>query len=224
MIAMRAATFGRALLIACLLSGAGAGSVGAQVRQLLPVDEAARDPALFALRARLIEGVQRRDTAVIYDVLAPDILNSFGGNGGPAEFRELWRAHEPDSELWPVLARVLAYGGAFLNDTLFMAPYVAARFPGELDAFLHVAVLAGDVTVHERPARAAPVLDTLAFDIVAADGEVRGEDGGVWLRIGLAGDRTGYVPAEVIGSPVGYRAGFVRRAGRWWLQVLVAGD
>ena len=80
-------------------------------------------------------------------VVAPDVLNSFGGDGGREEFRETWTFARPErSRVWAVLSLMLALGG-----------------PG-------------------------------------------------WIR------------SRFVRSPIDYRAGFVRRNGRWWLRALVAGD
>jgi hypothetical protein len=56
-------------------------------------------------------------------------------------------------------------------------------------------VLGANVPMHAGPAPTFGVIDTLSFEEVT------------YLR-----------------SPIDYRAGFVRRQGRWWLRTLVAGD
>ena len=45
-----------------------------------------------------------------------------------------------------------------------------------------------------------------------------------WMPVQLADGRTGWVASEFIRSPVDYRAIFARRAGRWLLEALIAGD
>jgi hypothetical protein len=111
------------------------GSAHSQVGKLYPVDEAARDASLFVLRARLLEAVLQRDMAFILGILSQDILNSFGGNGGIAEFKEQRKPEQPGSKLWPTLLTVLVLGGSFRDERTFAAPYTYSRFPDQLDAF-----------------------------------------------------------------------------------------
>jgi hypothetical protein len=45
-----------------------------------------------------------------------------------------------------------------------------------------------------------------------------------WLRVKTPDAVEGWVHADDVHSPVGYRAGFSKRSGRWLLEALVAGD
>ena len=207
--------------LTCLALTAGDGV--AQVAKLLPVDEASAQPGFFTFRANLLKAVQARDTAFLYAALAPDILNSFGGNGGSAEFKELWRPAEPESQLWAVLTEILALGGTFSGDE-FSAPYVFSTFPEDLDGFEHVVIVGSDVRVRARPALDAPILTTLSFDIVRSADREEGLAAEGWRRVELSDGRTGYVSASYARSPLGYRALFTRERGVWLLSVLVAGD
>ncbi|HKQ76239.1 MAG TPA: SH3 domain-containing protein [Blastocatellia bacterium] len=213
------------LAVAYLLRPLGPGC--SQVSKLYPVDEAARDPSLFVLRARLLEAVQQRDAAVILGSLAPDIVNSFGGNGGIAEFKEKWRPEQPGSKLWPTLATVLALGGSFRNEGTFAAPYVFSRFPDQLDAFEHGVIVGDNVRVRQKATVDSPVIATMSFDIVAVtDWGVKSSGVGKqgWVRVKLTGGQEGYIASEYIRSPIDYRAVFEKRQGRWLITTLVAGD
>jgi hypothetical protein len=118
----------RILFLLLLLAVWAPSDASAQVARLYPVDEAVQQPDFFSFRARLLLALQARDTAFLYAALAPNILNSFGGDGGVAEFRQKWRPGEPGSEVWRVLTEVLALGGSFHADTLFIAPTRRAAF------------------------------------------------------------------------------------------------
>ena len=217
-----------ALLVAMLLVSYFHQPAYAQITKLYPVDEATQNPSFFVFRARLLEAVQQRDTAFLYSILAPDILNSFGGDGGIAEFREMWNPDLPDTELWKTLMSVLAYGGTFQGST-FAAPYMFSRFPDELDAFEYGVIVGENVNVRERPSAAAPVTATLSYDIVkvvewdAKQDEKPGSQH-TWIKVSLANGSHGYVAERYIRSPIDYRAGFEQRNGRWLLGTLVAGD
>ena len=201
-----------------------AGHAAAQTTKLLPVDEAAEQPGFFTFRASLLRAAESRDTAFLYSAIAPDILNSFGGNGGLAEFKQIWRPAEPDSELWALLTDILALGGSFQGDTLFAAPYTYSAFPEELDSFQYVVIVGANVRVRAQPNLDASVLATLSFAVVretTRDPSVAREG---WRAVELSSGRTGFVSEKYVRSPLGYRAVFERRAGVWLLRSLVAGD
>jgi hypothetical protein len=212
------------LLLLLVLPWCSPAAASAQVAKLYPVDEAARQPDFFTFRARLLQTAQTRDTAFLYSVLAPDILNSFGGEGGIAEFKEMWRPEDPASAVWSELTEILSMGGAYSGETLFVAPYTSSSFPDAYAGYEYLAIVGTGVRVRERATTTSAVLAELSFDIVARawqppDGSVDG-----WTAIELADGRIGYVAAPYVRSPVARRAGFVLRSGRWQLQFLVAGD
>lgn len=201
------------------------GVAPAQRAPVLPVDEAVHDPELFVFRARLQAALARQDTTELMRVIAPDILNSFGGDGGREEFRQTWGLGQPDrSPLWAALGFVLALGGRRQGDTAFYAPYTFEGTPG--DGFEALAVLGRNVLVRAEPTSTSAVLDTLSFEAVTRWRE--GHTGSTapvgWEPVRTAKARTGWVPSRYLRSPIDYRAGLVRRRGQWWLRVLVAGD
>jgi hypothetical protein len=214
-------------LAAVLAALVPAGSVAAQVAKLYPSDEATRDPELFMARARLLQAVAERDTTALLATVSPNIKNSFGGVGGPAEFRATWRLSSPDSPVWSTLGAVLSLGGGFHSEDTFMAPYVFSEFPSGLDGFEHLAVIGSGVRVREGPDAASPVIATLSFDVVARDRdrpETEDSTGRRWVPVHLGGTSRGYVAAEFLRSPIDYRAALVREGGRWRLAFFVAGD
>jgi hypothetical protein len=213
----------RILLLLLLLTVSAPSDGSAQVARLYPVDGAVQQPDFFSFRARLLQAVQARDTAFLYSILAPNILNSFGGDGGVAEFRQKWRPEEPSSRVWAVLTEVLALGGAFYTDTLFIAPYTSSSFPDEFDGFEHVAIVGANVRARQQPHTSSPVLATLSFDVVRR-ADASGPEASGWTPVQLADARRAYVSSAFVRSPNDHRAGFVRRQGRWLLRTLVAGD
>jgi hypothetical protein len=186
-----------------------------------PVDEGVTDPDFFLFRARVQTALARHDTAEILQIVAPGILNSFGGDGGRKEFREHWGLSTPEkSQLWGALGFVLALGGKFLEDSVFYAPYLMYGTSG--DGFETLVVLGSNVTVHAEPAAASRVIETVSFEEVTK-WRKKSTTGG-WEPIRTSGGKTGWVLQRHLRSPIDYRAGFVRRQGRWWLTTLVAGD
>jgi hypothetical protein len=201
-------------------------SVGlAQRAAVLPVDEAVRDPEFFLFRARLQAALARQDTTELLRVIAPDILNSFGGDGGREEFRQTWGLARPNrSQLWAALGLVLALGGRLHGDTAFYAPYTFEGTPG--DGFETLAVLGRNVLVRAEPTVTSAIVDTLSFEAVARwrEGHTAPAAPPRWEPVRTSKAKTGWVLGRYLRSPIDYRAGFVRRHGQWWLRAFVAGD
>ena len=212
--------FRRAAVAVALLLGSGL-PLAAQPARLLPVDQAARDPSFVRFRTRLVEAVRRRDAAYVQSILAADITNSFGGNGGRAEFREMWDPEHPASQLWSALEEVLRLGGAFRGDSIFQAPYVYSSWPERFDNFEYGAIVGSNVRVRGRPFLGAPIIGALSYDIVRMAHE-RGSNG--FEAIHLPDGRVGYIATRFLRRSTDYRAIFVKRNGRWLLKALVAGD
>lgn len=213
------------LRAALLLALAASAPLRAQVA---PVDEAGRDPSLARFRAELLDAVERRDTAFLLETLAEDVLPGFGADRGVEGFRREWLADERPQEerLWPVLEEVLRGGGAFADDSTFVAPYTFAAFPEALDPFLHRVVTGTGVRVRAEPGLGGEVLAHLSHAVVAVPErrEVVEASGREWMAVRLRDGRRGWIAREYLKHPLDYRAVLVRRDGRWRLRSLVAGD
>lgn len=214
------------LAAALLMTQAASGA--AQTGKLLPVDEAVRDPELFAFRARLQAAIARRDTEALLAAVDPKIKNTFGGDDGIEAFQRLWKLNERDSRLWEELGLVLALGGSFQNEDNFVAPYTFSRWPDSFDSFEHVAVLGRNVRVRAEPRSESAVLTSLSFDIVPLWGTGREkmtpEQSRSWTAVKLRDGRTGYISSRFVRSPVAHRVFFTRTGGGWRLTFFVAGD
>lgn len=213
----------RMIAVAALSAVPGA-PTAQPARQLLPVDEAARDPSFFAFRAQLLTAVARRDAGAILAVVHPDIKNSLGGDQGLDEFKSTWRLDRAESEFWAEFGETLALGGAFQGPDGFVAPYTFTRWPNGLDAFEHVVATSGGVPARAEARDEAAVLATLDFSIVRIGKAGYGGDPQGWQQIALADGRQAYVRVSSVRSPIDYRAYFVRRDGRWRLMMFLAGD
>ncbi|HXG63609.1 MAG TPA: SH3 domain-containing protein [Blastocatellia bacterium] len=216
-----------AVILALLFLTGSPQLVRAQVAKLRPVDEAARDPSFFVFRARLLEALQQRDTAFLLSVLSPGIRVSFGAGGGIADFQKMWKPERPDSKIWLTLTEILALGGSFREGNTFAAPYIYSNFPDQFDAFEYGVIVGEDVRVRQRPDLNSPVIGTLSYDIVkVAEWQPKQAAGSKqnWVAVMLANGAQGYVAEDYIRSPIGYRAIFEKKDGRWLLAALVAGD
>jgi len=202
--------------------------------RLYPVDEADQDPSFFAYRMRLMDAVVRRDAEALFELTSPNIRASFGDAAGHQGIREMWDPDDPQSELWETLGTVLSGGGTFMDEqyvsgdveAAFQAPYYYARFPGErFDAFQSGIIVVDEVVVRSEPREDASAIDTVGFQIVGVESlEPVGTVNDRWIGVELDDDRSGYVPASAVESPIGYRAVFQKHDGQWQMMAFVAGD
>lgn len=210
--------------VACS-SWSGAASLGALRQKLEPRDEAGRDPDLRRVLNKLAAIVERRREQELLSWIGPDFRVEFSAGQGPSAFRQFWRTDQADSEIWGLLARLLAIGGTFYSPDLFAVPYVYTRFPVDLDPFGHVVALQDSVPVHRDSLPDSPIVSTLRFDIVPAKPALRAPvrlDRMGWAPVVAAG-RPGYVSARQVWSPAGHRAFFEKRRGRWaWISLVCA--
>ena len=124
---------------------------------------------------------------------------------------------------------VLTLGGQQPTDSQFTAPYVYAFWPDSMDPFAHVAVIGDSARVHLSPAPDSRVLGGALHSIltfrdwkglpasgVAADTS--------WAKVLLPNADSGWIRGASVYSPIGWRAMFVRRGGRWLMIFFVRGD
>jgi hypothetical protein len=195
--------------------------------KLLPRDEASESFRRF--RSDALRALASRDTTFLYAMLAPEIRNSFGGDDSVSGFRRLWKMDEPNSDVFRALIGVMTMGGQQPTDSQFTAPYVYAFWPDSIDAFQHVAVVGDSVRVQEAPSPDSRVLG-LALNSILKFREWRGlPSSGVaadttWAKVLLPNADSGWIRGASVYSPVGWRAMFVQRGGRWLMVFFVRGD
>jgi len=222
-------------LLACLcLCFATALPVGAQEKsegkQLTPIDEAAKDPSWMSFRNRLLTAIERRDRKFVLSILDHNIRNSQDAPRGIAAFRKQWGFDGEDSVVWRELPAALFLGSAWLKPEKgprqLCAPYVAVKWPEDIDPFDHGAIVTREALIKAAPASASATLATLSYDIVpVADWEVADqapESRQKWVKIKLKGS-DGFVPEEQIRSPVEHRACFVKTESGWRMTAFVVG-
>ena len=207
-----------------------AGVAFGESAKLQPVDEAPNNQEFLNFRKRLIGAAQKRDLAFVLSILDPNIKNGFGGESGIDEFKSMWLPEKPDSQLWETLLRVLSMGGSFSGkepEMYFLAPYVYSRWPNEFDPFEYAAITGTNVNLRRQASPEAAVLARLSYNIVKLDPDdsSAGENAdSSWVRVRTLDGISGYVSSRYIYSPIGYRAGFIKRGGEWQMQFLLAGD
>ncbi|MBA3693709.1 MAG: SH3 domain-containing protein [Acidobacteria bacterium] len=201
-------------------------------RQVFPVDEGKKNASFESFREKLIEAVKKRDAKYVVGILDPAILNSFGGDGGIEEFKEMWKIDSPASELWDELLIVLTNGGSFFKEdenNLFCAPYSFKQFPEDLDAFEYQLIFDNNVNLRVRPDLKAETVGQLSYNVVKVDYENSVADKNkegeyFWLNVETLGGKKGFVSAKFVRSSVDYRACFEKKNGKWKMTTFVAGD
>ncbi len=201
-------------ILASLLAWVGP---AAAAQQVPPRDEAGRSPSLLQFRARLLAGVEQRDTTAVLAGFSDSVRLDFGGGRGRAELRHRLAA---GPELWDALHDVLSHGGEFLSDSSFAAPYwYTADLAG--DPFETRIIIGSNVRIRAQPTLAGPIVALLTHATVrAAD---RAAPAG-WDAVILPDGRSGYVASRFVRSPVGHRVVMTRAGGRWLVTAFVAGD
>jgi hypothetical protein len=215
--------FVAAALTALAVGGIGLAAQSAPPRRLLPVDEAASRPDFFTFRAQLQASLARHDLAALMAVVHPKIKNGFGGDDGEANFESKWRPGDADSDVWEELAVVLALGGTFESADTFVAPYVFSRWPQGIDSFEHVAVVGDRVRIRTAPRADAESAGVNSFGILPL-ARPSAETAADWTAVRFPGTEVGYIASRFVRSPVGYRAFFSKRDGRWQMLMFLAGD
>jgi len=195
--------------------------------RLKPLDQA--DTSFRAFRLRTLRALNQRDTAYLYGMLTRDIKNSFGGDDGVAGFKRVWKLDEPNSPVWDALSRVLRLGGKQINNDQFIAPYVHAFWPDSIDSFEYVAVTSQSARVYEKPGFESAILGTTSHAIVRLIDWRSVDEAGAgalnaWANVMMPNGTQGWLKADDVYSPVGWRAYFIMRSGRWRMQTFVAGD
>lgn len=218
----RLARLARAALLSAIVLAGGSTSLKAQDLRVLPVDEAAEDPGLFAFRAQVQRAVAERDTAALLAIVDPDIKLSFGDDYGVARFREMLA--DPEAGTWAELGTVLALGGRFYDDSTFAAPYTFTDAPDKVDPFEALIAIGDSVPVHAGPSDDAEMVATLSFDVVRREWEGRDPLPDGWTAVRLADGTLAYVRSRWVRSPIDHRAIFSRQGGRWWMTIFIAGD
>lgn len=221
--------FGRSVALWAALC-IGAWPAYAQGIRFAPLDEAAENRDWQKFKQGLLTALEARDRKSLLGAIDPAVDNGPDQKHGLDEFQRRWSVDDEKSPLWRELTKALTLGGAFVKsergDSRFCAPYVAAKWPTDHDPFGFGAIVVDDVLVKTEPSSGARTLARLGYELVPVDDwEVADTTAGFpqkWTKIRVR-DAIGFVPEELIRSPIEHMACFARRNGAWRLVAFTAG-
>jgi hypothetical protein len=220
----------RIAVVALHLLLASAVPAHAQSITFAPVDEGAANHDWQAYKQRLLAALEQHDRRALIGAIDLNVDNGPGQQSGLEEFQRRWSIEDEKSPLWRELQKAVLLGGAFVKDergqARFCTPYVAARWPTDFDPFRFGAIVADEVLVKSEPSSGARTLARLGYELVPVeDWEVADAVAGFpqkWTRIRIR-DQSGYVPEELIRSPIEHMACFSGQGGAWRLVSFTAG-
>ena len=209
-------------------------NMSAQERFVKPVDEGNQDSSFSRFREKLITALKKKDKKYLLSVTDRNIKLGFGGEDGIENFKKSWKINSANSEVWSELLAVLQNGGTFqkksgAKNTDFCASYVFTSFPEDLDAFENNVIFGNNVNLRERADLNSKVITKLSYNVVKVDYEnsvkdKKNDDRVLWYKVKTLGGKEGFVSAEFVLSPIGYRACFKKRKGVWKMTAFLAGD
>jgi hypothetical protein len=198
-------------------------------QRLLSVDEANQDGSFAKYREQLIWAIESKSEKDLLPMLDSNIRLSFGGSGGLADFKKMWKPQDKNSPLWPKLEWVVRHGGSFRGtgaNRMFWAPYVYSNWPENgPEPFEYGAIVGSKVQVLETSKKSSKPIATLDHHFVKViDGGHLKEKSPAFVKIQTPSGKTGYVRSSEIRSQLDYRAGFDKRSGKWKMTAFIAGD
>src|SRR3954447_21893490 len=196
---------------------------GKELLRIEPPSEEGLDPALVDFVTRLKAIVAARKHLALEALMASTFRVDFDTGKGPVAFRLHWRPQSASSPIWGILERVLALPGHRYSETLYVLPYVYARFPFDLDPLRHVVAVRDGVNLMAEPKPDAARVGILNRSIIPLANPVEppvliASNGFIELRHPEIG-RCFAASADVY-NPAAHRAFFEKRQGQWrWISL-----
>jgi len=187
---------------------------------------ASLDAALTALLNRMRRIVTERDYRSLEGLMSPTFRVEFDVGQGPRVFRNHWRTESHQSPLWKILERLLSLEGTFYSPTLYVLPYVYARFPIDLNPLEYVVAVNKEVPLFAKPESEAKPIGFLqhSIDPLAKPLEppvIIPAEGFIEVNHPVLGKC--FVACSGVYSPAGHRAFFEKRNNQWrWISLAAA--
>ncbi len=170
--------------------------------------------------------IRNRDHKSLTALMGPAFRVEFDAGKGPQAFSRHWRPASPESRLWDVLDQILSLEGHHYSETLFVLPYIVARFPIDLDPLRHVVATREGVPLHTLPEKGAPASGRLDHAIVPLAKPMAPPvviPPGSFLEVVHPETGRCFVSSSEVYNPAAHRAFFEKRNGRWrWISLAAA--
>lgn len=212
-----------------LLAAAGwCGGVarGDELRQLSPQATPVPAGGLNQLISKMRKIVEKRDYRALELLMAPTFRVEFDAGKGPRDFDAHWLPASSTSLLWDVLGQLLSMEGNYYSKSLYVVPFVYARFPIDLDPLGHVVAVRENAELFAEPRADGQKVGTLNYSIVPLATPMAIP---VILRAGgyieVMHPEFGrcFVASADVYHPSAHRAFFERRNGKWqWISLAAA--
>jgi hypothetical protein len=203
--------FSLLLLLASTAAAPAQVSLVAENVQVLPVDEAVRDPQLLATRSQLMAAAKKHDFEPKAKLTDPNIRTECGKHGIPA-LREFFTASHDG---WHDFYRSLQLGGVFRQPLEFSSNYLVSRFPQNLQPEDYEVVVGEDAALREQPDNNSGVIAHLSHNVVT-----RLADSGDWVKVQVGTGATVYLQRDELGSPTGLTVTLNRLRGKWLITAV----
>ena len=210
-----------------LLGGLACVSVfGDELREISPPGVASRDAALTALLNRMRRIVTERDYRSLEALMSYNFRVEFDVGQGPRVFRNHWLSESHESPVWKILQRLLSLEGTFYSPTLYVLPYVYARFPIDLNPLEYVVAVNKEVPLFAKPEAGTEPIGFLQDSIIplakAMEPPVIIPAEG-FIEVNHPALGRCFVATAGVYSPAGHRAFFEKRKGEWrWISFAAA--
>lgn len=203
--------------------------------QLMPKDDAAADKEFSLFIAKFKKDVKDKKFESLKKSIASDVLYEIESVDGLKGFVKTWKLDKnpKKSDFWFEMDRILSMGSAYYNEekTAYAYPYLFVTFPADYDSYEYIAVTGKKVNVRKTPDAKAPVVETIDYEIVKPmhiepepKNDIIGGIKGTWIMVKTGSGKEGYIFNQFLHSPLGYRAIFEKRDGRWMMTIFLAGD
>lgn len=203
--------------------------------QLIPTDDSTADKEFSTYITKFKKAVKDKNVKSLKELIAEDVAFTFESSDGIKGLLKLWKLDKKskNSDFWYEMDKILSMGSAFYNEdkTSYAYPYLFVTFPSDYDSYEYSAVTGKIVNVRKSPSSKSPVVETLDYEIVKTTGyeenpekeKIKGING-TWIKVITASGNEGYIFSHYVHSPIGLRAIFQKRNGKWALTALVSGD
>jgi hypothetical protein len=193
------------------------------VQSVRVVDQRGEDWEFAAYFQSLQKAVKERDVSALKKAMSPEIYLSYGGKKGYEDLEEMWdlKTNPKGSPIWSELEKALKYGAKKEGD-YFRAP--AVELPANTDEYRARAIVGSNVNVRSAPSMDGKVIEQVSNLLVRMPKDLTKYDKPGWKAVILPSGKPGYVAAEYVVDPLGYRAMFGKVNGKWTMITWIAGD